>query len=86
MGQGSVCAFEKSITGSGVRVQLKAKRFRTTAFLQKRKIELRDYKGLSVAFVAKEKTTKAGFFTTRKKISHITLSSSRERKRKTRVI
>ena len=46
VGQGSVGAFEKSIAGSGVRVQLKAKRFRTTAFLHKRKIELRGYKGL----------------------------------------
>ena len=53
VGQGSVGAFEKSIAGSGVRVQLKAKRFRTTAFLHKRKIELL---GL-LAFVAMEKTT-----------------------------
>ena len=57
VGQGSVGAFEKSIAGSGVRVQLKAKRFRTTAFLHKRKIELLGYKGL-LAFVAMEKTTK----------------------------
>ena len=36
VGQGAVGAFEKSIAGSGVRVQLEAKRFRATAFLQRR--------------------------------------------------
>ena len=77
VGQGSVGAFEKSIAGSGVRVQLKAKRFRTTAFLHKRKIELLGYKGFWPSLCGNGKNYK-GFFTAWKKNSHITLSSSRE--------
>jgi len=80
VGQGSVGAFEKSITGSGVRVQLKAKRFRTTTFLQKRKIELRDYKGLFCSLCGKGENYKSRILYNSEKISYITLSSSRNRK------